>query len=175
MLSITAVDEVTLIDPARFEANIICQLNLDSGSSLVRDDCVPLSVKDHMGKCLDSFSTSTASVHPPYSTFPWLNNMLEQPSSLTVSSSLVAVEDRGCPPVNLDVGVYGSDPGVLSREVVRDALAINVGSRSCASSLRVGLIEYGHSESVRPAMSVARSNVEDVDYPLAVDFSFLQS
>ena len=43
--------------------------------------------------------------------------MLEQPSSLVVSS-LLAVEDRGCPPVNLNVGVYGSVSCDLPREVV---------------------------------------------------------
>ena len=118
--------------------DIVCQLNFNSDCSLVREDCAPLSVRDHLGRCLASSSTSAALVHPPYSTLPWLNSMIEQPSSLVVSSSLLAVEDCGCPPVNLDVGVYGSVPCDLLREVVRDALAVNLGSRSCASSLGVG-------------------------------------
>ena len=50
LLSTIAVDEVTLFDPARFEVDIVCQLNFDFGSSLVRDGCVPLSVGDHMGR-----------------------------------------------------------------------------------------------------------------------------
>jgi len=108
-------------------------------------------------------------------TLPWLNNLLEQPSSLVVNPPLLSMEDRGFHPVNLGVGVYGSVPCDLPREVVRDALAISLGSRSSASSSGVGLNECVHSENVWPIVSVARSNVEDANIPLAIDFSFMQS
>ena len=39
------------IHPARFEADIACQLHFDSFRSLVRIDCVPPLVRDHLVRC----------------------------------------------------------------------------------------------------------------------------
>ena len=45
-----SIDEATLIDPARFEADIICQLYFDSYKSLVRADCASPSVMNYLGR-----------------------------------------------------------------------------------------------------------------------------
>jgi len=170
-----SVDETALIDPARFEVDIVCQLYFDSCKSLVRVDCASPSVMNHLGRWLDSSSTSTVSVQAPSSPLPWLSNMLEQPSSMVVNPPLLSVEDRDFHPVNLGVGVYGNVPCDLPREVVRYALAISLDSQSYASCSGVGLNECVHSKNASPIVSVARSNVENKDIPLAVDFSFLQN
>jgi len=71
------------------------------------------------------------------------------------------------------LGVYGSVPCDLPREVVRDALAIK--SSVWCYCFRQGLNFFEPSENVWRLVSVAQSNDEDVVTPMAVDFSFLQS
>ena len=78
----------------------------------------------------------------------------------------------------MGLGIHGSVPSLpcdLLREVVRDALAVSLGSRSSTSFSGVGLNDCEHSENVWLIVSVARSNIEDVKTPLAVDFSFMKS
>ena len=76
----------------------------------------------------------------------------------------------------MGLGALGGVPCDLPREVVRDALAINLGVRSTASFS--GEVDKRCEHSVhydRPFVSSAQTNVEDAKTPLAIDFSFLQS
>ena len=47
-----AVDEAALIDSARFEADIVCQLYFDPCKSLVKADCAFPLVMNHLGRTL---------------------------------------------------------------------------------------------------------------------------
>ena len=70
----------------------------------------------------------------------------------------------------------GGVPCNLPREMVRDALAMSLGARSSASCS--GVIDNKCEHSVHhdwPLVPIAQTNVEDVETPLAIDFSFLQS
>ena len=59
--------------------------------------------------------------------------------------------------------------------MVRYALAMTLGSRCSASFLGLGVNNCErHSVHDWPLVSVARSIVEDMKTPLAIDFSFLQ-
>ena len=118
-------------------------------------------------------SSNLVSVHTPSASLPWLNNLLDQPTSLVVNPPFLSIEHRDFQPVNLGLGVYGSVPCDLPKEVVRDALAISLGSQSSASFSGAGLNDCDHSKNVWPI--VARSNVKDAETSLAVDFSYMQS
>lgn len=76
----------------------------------------------------------------------------------------------------LGLGVLGGVPCDLPREVVRDALAMSLGARSSASFS--GMVDNRCERPVHhdwPLVSIAQTNAEDVETPLAIDFSFLQS
>ena len=77
--------------------------------------------------------------------------------------------------IDLGLSVFGSVPCDLPREVVWDALAMSLGSRSSASFSGVGDNYCKHLVHDWPLVSITQSNVEDVETPLVIDFSFLQS
>ena len=64
---------------------------------------------------------------------------------------------------------------MMPREVVRDALPVNLGARCAATVSGQGLNLFEPSENVWPLVSVAQSNDLDEVTPFAVDFSFIQS
>jgi len=101
--------------------------------------------------------------------------MLDQSTSVVVNPAILLVGSQYSLLVDLDLGVYGSIPCDLPREVVRDALAVNLGAWCGATVSRQCLNFFEHSENVWPLVSVDQSNDGDLVTPLAVDFSFLQS
>jgi len=171
--------EVNSFDPARLEADIVGQLYHGTSPSFMGVDCVSSLVKDCHVRSLPSSSDYSASalvssnVKPAH--FSCLNNLVDQSSSVVVNPAILSVGSQYSLPVDLDLGVYGSVACDLPREVVRDALAVNLGARCGASVSGQGLNLFEHSENVWPLVSVAQSNDEDVVTPLAIDFSFLQN
>jgi len=104
-----------------------------------------------------------------------ISQLVDQSTSVVVNPAILSVGSQFSLPVDLDLGVYGSVPCDLPREMVRDALPVNLGARCRATISGQGVNFFEHSENVWPLVSVAQSNDEDVVTPLAVDFSFLQN
>ena len=119
-------------------------------------------------------SSNLASVHTPLASLPWFNDLLDQPTSLVVNPLLFFFSGKSLlSSCRFGLGVFGNVPCDLPRKVVRDALTINLGFRSSVSFLGVGGNNSEHSEHDWPIVSVGRSKVEDVETPLAVDFSIM--
>ena len=109
-------------------------------------------------------SSTLASVHTPSPSvsFPLFNELIEQPNelieqptSLVVNPPLFPMGNHSSHSVDLCLGVFGSVPCDLPREVIRDSLAMSLESRTNASFSGVGVNNYEHSVYDWPLVSVA--------------------
>jgi len=174
-----AYAEVSSLDPARLEAEIVSQLYFGSSAPSTGVGSVVPVVRDRQVR--SSLSPSVTSASPLFSSnvvptqISRCNNMLDHSTSMVVNPAILSVGSQYSLPADLELGVYGSVPCDLPREVVRDALAVNLGARCGATVSGQGLSVFEPSENVRPLVSATQANGEDDVTPLAVDFSFLQS
>lgn len=102
--------------------------------------------------------------HISSASLPWFDELLHQPPSLVVNSSpyLFSMGNHSSHSVELGLGVFGSVPCDFPREVVRDALAMNLGLCNNASYSGVSVNNCEHSVHDWLLLLVAQSNAEDV-------------
>jgi len=106
--------EVTLLDPARLEADIVSQLYLGSSTSFIGVDRVSPLVRDRQVRSL--LSPSAYSASPLYSSnvapahIFQFNNMVDHSASVVVNPAIPSVGSHYSLPVDLDLGVYGGVP-----------------------------------------------------------------
>ena len=145
--SSSSIVEVVLLDPARLEADIVSQLYLGTTISLMGYDHVPPLVRDRQARSLISPSASalySSNVAPLHTSR--FDNLLDQSTSMVFNPTIFSVESHYSLPVDLNLGIYGNFPCDLPRVVVRDALAVNLGTRCGATGL--GFNNFEISEHV---------------------------
>jgi len=138
-------------------------MGVDSVPPLVRDRQVRSLLSPLVSSASPLFSSNVGPTH-----ISRFKNMLDHSTSVVVNPAIPSVGSQYSLPVDLELGVYDSVLCNSPREVVRDALAVNLGAWCGATVSGQGL-----KENVWPLVSVAQSNGEDEVTPLAVDFSFL--
>ena len=125
-----------MFDSARLEADIASKLYIGTTISPVRDDYASPLVRDELVRSVSStFSADTlsspplASTHSPGASYSRLNDMIDQPTALVFNPPpLFSVGNHSSYSVDLRLGVFGGVLCDLPTEVVRDALAISLGS-----------------------------------------------
>ena len=73
-------------------------------------------------------SPTSASTHTPFRSYPWFNELIDQPTALVVNPPLFPIGNHFSHYVDLGLSVFGNVPCDLPRKVVGDALAMSLGS-----------------------------------------------
>lgn len=118
----------------------------------MRNDYAPPLIRDCLVRTLSSSSSvcamsspTLASTHTTFASYPWFNEVIDQPNAPVVNPPPFYVGNHSSHSVDLGLGVFGSVPCDLPREVVLDALIMSLRSRSGTSFSRVGVNNCEHS------------------------------
>ena len=94
------------------------------------------------------YSSNVVPVHTPSVSLAGFNNLLDQSTSVVGNPAIFSVGSQYSLSIDLDLGIYGSVPCDLPREVVWDTLAVNLGTRCGATVSRQGFNNFESSENI---------------------------